>query len=105
MLLSGDRQCGTRNTLSRLPRPALGSGNDEGPWLPVVSQRRHDRHADQAPDRVRRYVVAAVLPDRTSAGNRVIDRLRALKARHECASPKGPTMVFCEAQSATRLRR
>ena len=38
----------TRNTRSRSPRPALGPGHDEGPWLPVVSRRRHDRHADQA---------------------------------------------------------
>jgi hypothetical protein len=28
---------------SRSPRPALGPGHDEGPWLPVVSRRRHDR--------------------------------------------------------------
>jgi hypothetical protein len=45
-------------------------------------------HADQATDRVQRCVVAAVLPDGTSAGDRVTDRLLALKARHEHTSPK-----------------
>src|ERR1700734_3540147 len=60
-----------RRTPHRAPQPQLDvsvADNDEAPWLPVVSRWRHDRHADQATDRVRRYVVAAVLPDGTAAG-------------------------------------